>query len=134
MAPEGLLPAAFQRYRLLGLGVPAPGPEAPAALLDLVAGPFLGTSPLPTALWERTEALGETVFRVSLAWLGADEEEEEEETQVYLEVLCAPVVRLSLGDSFLLGVLFAEAVGSPLLGVPVFETDEGTETVLLLSD
>ena len=110
----------------------APGPDAPAAFLVLAPGLFLGPSPLPTAFWERTRALGETVFRVSLVWPGDDEEEEE--THVYLEVLWAPVVRLSLGDSFLDGVLFTLAVDGPLLGVPVFETEEGTETVCLPVD
>ncbi|KAG7263098.1 hypothetical protein CRUP_000700 [Coryphaenoides rupestris] len=129
-APEGLLPAAFQRYRLLGLArdPAAPTVAAAAAFLDLATGLRLGPSPpLPTALWweRRTRALGETVFRVSLAWLGGWADVEE--TQVYLEVLWAPAVTLSLGDSFLPGVFFREAVGGPLPGVLVPEAHEETE-------
>ena len=111
--------------------MPAPGPDAPAAFLVLAPGLFLGPSPLTTAFLESTRALGETAFRISLVWPGADEEEE---THVYFEVLWPPAVRLGLGVCFLDGALFTLAVGGPLLGVPVFETEEGTETACLTVD
>jgi len=133
-APEGLLPAAFQRYRLLGLARDPAAPTAAAALLDRATGLRLGPSPpLPTALWweRRTGALGETVLRVSLAWLGGWPDDEEE-TQVYLEVLWAAAVALSRGDSFLPGVFFREAVGGPRPGVLVPEAHGETEAARLL--
>lgn len=87
-------------------------------------------SPFSKVLCARAKALGDRGFRDSLAWPNA-----EDDTQVYLEVLGAPVAGLSLRGTFLPGVLLLiVGVDGAKLTPPAFATGVGVELANLPED